>query len=79
MTTQVGLQNKQEVGFVFIDNSENIPCDVASVQEVNLVAQNIIAAGAEALAVVPRISVNIVGALYSGVLTGVFTRNVSYI
>ena len=64
MTTQVGLQNKQEIGFVFIDNAENIPCDVEGEREVNLVAQNIILSGAfEVLVAVPRVSVNNAGAL----------------
>ena len=75
MTTQIGLQNQQEAGFVFIDNSENIPCDAESEQEVNFVAQSIISEVGDLVAV-PRYAVNILLSACSDVLTGVFSRNI---
>ena len=58
MTTQIRLQNQQEAGFVFIDNSKNIPCDAESKQEVNFVAQNIISA-VGSLVAVPKSVINV--------------------
>ncbi|WP_316359460.1 hypothetical protein [Candidatus Neptunichlamydia sp. REUL1] len=74
MTTQVGLQNNQEKGFVFIDNSESIPCDAGSVEKVNSTARNILSTGAEALAAIPIASINIAASLIGGALNGSYLK-----
>ena len=75
MTIQIGLQNKQEIGFVFIDNSENIPCDAESGKEINLAAQSIISSCAKALVAAPKCAVNISLSVCSDTLKGIFSRS----